>query len=143
MDSFQMIQMPRFGIPTARRMFGTTGRMLNESARAALDPINVRARTWTAGEYMHATTEMIDGKPNGWQQQGVRAKQRCASERLLDELEGRPRVWMEVLESRRMLSDGFGVNGWSTAKFGGHPGMALPDAMAEAPDGKIYAVGDV
>ncbi len=92
---------------------------------------------------MHATTEIIDGKPNAWQQHGARAKQRCARERLLDELEGRPRVWMEVLESRRMLSDGFGVNGWSTAKFAGHPGMAMPDALAEAPDGKIYAVGDV
>src|SRR5205814_7386225 len=54
------------------------GMQCNESsARAALDSINVRAQSGT-GEYMHATTEIIDGKPNASQQQGVRAKQRCA-----------------------------------------------------------------
>jgi uncharacterized delta-60 repeat protein len=52
------------------------------------------------------------------------------------------RVWMEALEARRMLSYGFGVDGWTSAAFGIPIGSAVPIAMAAAPDGKVYVVGD-
>src|SRR5258705_4157297 len=62
-------------------------------------------------------------------------------ERALDE--GMPRIWMESLEARRMLSDGFGVNGWSSVAFAGRPGSAEPIAVATAPGGKFYMAGCV
>src|SRR5258706_2174421 len=60
-------------------------------------------------------------------------------ERALDEW--LPRIWMESLEQRRMLSDGFGVNGWSVGTFAGLNGYALPTVMATTPEGKIVVAG--
>src|SRR5260221_6071894 len=71
---------------------------------------------------------------------GVASLRQRMRERALDE--GMPRIWMESLEARRMLSDGFGVNGWTSAAFKVPVGHAFPIAMAAAPDGKIYVVGD-
>src|SRR5258706_4073359 len=62
-------------------------------------------------------------------------------ERALDE--ALPRIWMEALEARRMLSDGFGVDGWTSASFPVMHGYGVPVSADTKRAGKIYIVRDV
>src|SRR2546429_374045 len=52
------------------------------------------------------------------------------------------RIWMEALEPRVLLSQGFGLQGRSAVAFH-DDGYAQPFAMAAAPGGKFYVAGHV
>src|SRR5258706_16139826 len=116
--------------------------------RGSLDAEGTRARPRRGARapsrekaaHMHAKTGMSGGISN-LSRKPQRTNQRPNCNRPLEWADERVRVWMEALEQRRMLSDGFGVNGWSAGVFPGGTQCALPTAMATASDGKFYVVG--
>src|SRR5258706_10070865 len=116
--------------------------------RGSLDAEGTRARprrgarapSREKAEHMHAKTGM-SGETSNVSRKPQRTNQRPNCNRPLEWADERVRVWMEALEQRRMLSDGFGVNGWSAGVFPGGTQCALPTAMATASDGKFYVVG--
>jgi uncharacterized delta-60 repeat protein len=88
------------------------------------------------------TTLVLRGTFRAPAQLGLAALRRALRDRAMELAP--PRIWMEALEPRRMLSgDAFGAAGWTHASFDGPDGYALPVAMAAAPNGAFYAVGCV